>query len=120
MSRGQTVTLSRILDSRNYNPKGKMAIYTNQPITQDGKTYDKLAVNLAMSPMAHSDGYGISIAVRLTPYCLGENGPEQFEEGVKAVVYGDATVDAQNDPALAAFLAALEAAGKAFIDAKGL
>lgn len=97
-----------------------MAIHTNQPIEKDGKVYDKLAVNLAMSPMAHSDGYGVSIAVRLTPYCLGENGPEQLEEGVKAVVYGDATQDAQSDPAVAQFLQALEAAGQAFIDAKGL
>lgn len=97
-----------------------MAIHTNQPIEKDGKVYDKLAVNLAMSPMAHSDGYGVSVAVRLTPYCLGEEGPEQLEEDVKAVVYGDATVDAQNDLAVAQFLAALEAAGQAFIDAKGL
>lgn len=97
-----------------------MAIYTNQHVEKNGKVYDKLAVNLAMSPMSHSDGYGVSIAVRLTPYYLGEEGPEQLEEGVKAVVYGDATVDAQNDPAVAQFLMALEAAGQAFIDAKGL
>lgn len=97
-----------------------MAIHTNQPIEKDGKVYDKLAVNLAMSPMAHADGYGVSIAVRLTPYCLGEEGPEQLEEGVKAVVYGDATQDAQSDPAVAEFLRALEAAGQAFIDGKGL
>lgn len=97
-----------------------MAIHTNRPIENEGKVYDKLAVNLAMSPMAHLDGYGVSIAVRLTPYRLGEEGPEQFEEGVQAVVYGDATVDAQADPDLAAFLQALEAAGQAFIDAKGL
>lgn len=97
-----------------------MAIHANQPLQKDGKVYDKLAVNLAMSPLQHSDGYGVSIAVRLTPYCLGENGPEQLEEGVKAVVYGDATQDAQSDPVVAEFLRALEAAGQAFIDAKGL
>lgn len=97
-----------------------MAIYTNQPIEKDGKTYDKLAVNLAMSPLQHSDGYGVSVAVRLTPYCLGEQGPEQLEEGVRAVVYGDATQDAQSDPAVAQFLQALEEAGQAFINAKGL
>lgn len=97
-----------------------MAIYTNQPVEQNGKVFDKLAVNLAMSPMAHSDGYRVSIAVRLTPYCIGEEGPEQLEEGMKAVVYGDATQDAQSDPDLAQFLRALEVAGQAFIDAKGL
>jgi len=97
-----------------------MAIHTNNPIEKNGKIYDKFAVNLAMSPMAHSDGYGVSIAVRLTPYRIGEKGLEQLQEGVQVVVYGDATVEAQNDPAVAKFLMALEAAGQAFIDAKGL
>lgn len=97
-----------------------MAITTNNPIEQDGKVYDKLAVNLAMSPMRHDDGYGVSIAVRLTPYCLGPAGPEQLDAAVQAVVFGDATQDAQHDPAVAQFLMALEAAGQAFIDAKGL
>jgi hypothetical protein len=36
------------------------------------------------------------------------------------VVYGDATVAAQTDPAVAAFLMALQQAAQAFIDAKGL
>jgi hypothetical protein len=97
-----------------------MAIYTNNPVNKDGKVYDKLAVNLALSPMQHSDGFGASIAVRLTPYLLGEEGPEKLEDEARAVVYGDATVDAASDPVLAQFLAALEAAGQAFINAKGL
>lgn len=97
-----------------------MAITTNQPIERDGKVYDKLAVNLAMSPMQHPDGFGVSIAVRLTPYCLGPDGPEQLPDEARAVVYGDASVDAQNDPVLAQFLQALMAAGQAFITAKGL
>jgi hypothetical protein len=97
-----------------------MAIHTNQPIEQDGKTYDKFAINLALSPMRHDDGYGASIAVRLTPYCVTENGPENLEAEVKAIVYGDAMVAASSDPDLLAFLMALEAAGQAFIDAKGL
>lgn len=97
-----------------------MAIHTNQSIEKDGKVYDKLAVNLAMSPMEHSDGFGVSIAVRLTPYCMGENGPERLDDEARAVVYGDATVDAANDPVLAKFLMDLEAAGQAFIDGKGL
>jgi hypothetical protein len=97
-----------------------MALITTQPITRDGKVYDKLAANLALSPMPHADGFGASIAVRLTPYLVGADGPERLEDAVKAVVYGDATVDAQTDPVVAAFLTALEAAAQAFIDAKGL
>lgn len=97
-----------------------MALSTNQPIIRDGKTYDKLAPNLALSPMQHLDGFGASIAVRLTPYLVGPDGPERLDEEARAVVYGDAVEAAAADPDLAQFLAALEAAAQAFIDAKGL
>lgn len=93
---------------------------TNQPIVKDGNTYDKYAVNLALSPMWKSDGMGVSIAVRLTPYRIGDEGPDHLDDEARAVVYGDATVDAANDPVLAEFLRAIEAAGQAFIDAKGI
>ena len=97
-----------------------MAIITTNPAIKDGQTYDKLAINLALSPMAHADGYGASIAVRLTPYRVGPDGPEQLPDEARAVVYGDASVAAADDPVLAEFLLALEAAGQAFITAKGL
>lgn len=97
-----------------------MALRTNQPITLNGKVYNKLAANLALSPMQHADGFGASIAVRLTPYWVGPSGPERLDDQARAVVYGDATVEAQTDPAVAAFLTALEHAAQAFIDAKGL
>lgn len=97
-----------------------MALTTTQPVIRDGKVYDKLAANLALSPMQHPDGFGVSIAVRLTPYLVGPDGPERLEDEARAVVYGDATVEAATDPAVAAFLLALEAAAQAFIDAKGL
>jgi hypothetical protein len=97
-----------------------MAIITTNPVQKDGQTYDKLAINLALSPLQRPTGFGVSIAVRLTPYRLGEDGPEQLPDEARAVVYGDATADAAGDPVLAQFLQALEAAGQAFITAKGL
>lgn len=97
-----------------------MALTTTQPVIKDGKTYDKLAANLALSPMWQADGMGCSIAVRLTPYLVGPEGPEQLPEEARAVVYGDAVEAAQTDPALARFLMALEVAAQRFIDAKGL
>lgn len=97
-----------------------MALTTTQPVIRDGKAYQKLAANLALSPMQHPDGFGVSIAVRLTPYLVGPDGPEKLDDEARAVVYGDATVEAATDPAVAAFLQALEAAAQAFIDAKGL
>jgi hypothetical protein len=97
-----------------------MALHTNNPIDRDGHTYGLLAANLALSPMWRPDGVGVSIAVRLTPYLAGPDGPEHLDDEARAVVYGDATVAAQTDPAVSAFLTALEQAAQAFIDAKGL
>ena len=97
-----------------------MALTSNSPITVDGKVYDKLVANLALSPMEQADGFGVSIAVRLVPYLVDANGPEKLDAEAKAVVYGDATVEAQTDPDVAQFLQALETAAQAFIDAKGL
>lgn len=97
-----------------------MAIFTNNPIERDGNTYDKLAANMALSPMWRPDGIGLSIAVRLTPYRVGPDGPEPLNDAVQAVVYGDATQDAVGDPDVRALLLALEAAAQAFINAKGL
>ena len=97
-----------------------MALTTNQPVERDGKTYDKLAANLALSPLQQADSFGVSIAVRLTPYLVGPDGLEKLDDEARALVYGDATVAAQTDPAVAAFLMALQQAAQAFIDAKGL
>ena len=98
-----------------------MALTTNQPIERDGNTYGLLGVNLALSPMWKPNGVGVSIAVRLVPFRLDEdNAPAYLDDAAQAVVYGDATVDTQSDPDLAAFLVAIEAAGQAFINAKGL
>lgn len=95
-----------------------MALHTNQPVERDGKTYELLAANLALSPMWRSDDAGVSIAVRLTPYRLGDDGPERLDDDARAVVFGDATQVL--DPDLMAFLQAIEAAGQQFINAKGL
>jgi len=97
-----------------------MALTTNNPVERDGNTYDLLSVNLALSPMWKPDGVGVSIAVRLIPYRNADAGPERLSDEARAVVYGDATVDAASDLDLAAFLVAIEAAGQAFINAKGL
>ena len=98
-----------------------MAIITSQPEERDGKVYDRLAVNLAMSPMWQGDRLGLSIAVRLTPYRKDDQGQiERLDDAARAVVYGDAMEVAQTDPDVAQFLGALETAAKAFIAAKGL
>lgn len=97
-----------------------MALTTTQPIERDGKVYDRLAANLALSPMWREDGIGLSIAVRLTPYRVGESGPEPLDDAARAVVYGDAVAAAGNDPVVRELLLGLERVAQRFIDAKGL
>ena len=94
-----------------------MAIISSQPVEH----FDKLAINLAVSPMWKEDSIGISVAMRLTPYCYNEEGKiEKKEEAAKAVVYGDATVDMQNDPTLAKCVTDISNALQEFITTKGL
>jgi hypothetical protein len=94
-----------------------MAIHTTTP--EDG--FDSLGVNLAISPMWGEQSIGCSVAMRLTPYRVNEDGTiERNEDGAKAVVFGDAFTAAQSDPALAACVQAIQDALQAFITAKGL
>jgi hypothetical protein len=51
-----------------------MPILSKNPVTVDGKTYDRIAVSLAISPVFFSDDLGPSVAVRLEYYCKNEDG----------------------------------------------
>jgi len=51
-----------------------MPILSNKPVTVDGKTYDRIAVSLAISPVFFSDDLGPSVAVRLEYYCKNDDG----------------------------------------------
>ena len=45
-----------------------MPITTNNPVTKDNVTYDKLMVNLAISPLVKSSDIGASVSLLLTKY----------------------------------------------------
>lgn len=95
-----------------------MAIKNPQPPQIGGVTYDLLGVSLAMSTTPRDGRMALSIAVTLTPYRDGQNGPELLTEGQLVLVYGDAGQAAASDPHLAQFLGALEAAGQTFVNAR--
>jgi hypothetical protein len=98
-----------------------MAIITNDPVVNDEGTYDKYGINLAVSPMWKEDSIGISVAMRLTPYRYNAEGLiEKRDEDARAVVYGDATADMQNDPVLAKCVADITQALQEFITGKGI
>lgn len=97
-----------------------MEITTANPIEHDGKVYNRLAANLALSQILQPDGIRVSIAVRLTPYRVGPQGIEVLEDAELPVVFGDALEAAQSDPALAQFLESLKDAAETYINSKGL
>lgn len=98
-----------------------MAIITNQPIIDSEGNYDKYGINLAVSPMWKEDTIGISVAMRLTPYRYNAEGKiEKLDDAAKAVVYGDATTDMQNDPVLAKCVNDISNALQEFITQKGI
>lgn len=97
-----------------------MAIRTTTPIEKDGRIYDRLAINMAFSPMWREDGVGCSVAMRLVPYCKDAERFDRLEDQAQAVVFGDVVQEAQSDPDVLACALALEAALQAFVTAKGL
>ena len=100
-----------------------MAIITNNPVVDSEGNYDKYGINFAVSPMWKEDSIGISVVMGLTPYRYNTEGKiEKLEniENVKAVVYGDATVDAVNDPVLAKCVSDITQALQDFITEKGI
>lgn len=95
-------------------------IQTSQPVTRDGKVFGNYGINLAVSPRWELDRVGASVAVRLTLYREEGGVVEELEDATRSVVYGDAFVEAGDDPALAQCVATILGALQAFIDAKGL
>jgi hypothetical protein len=97
-----------------------MAITTLNPVPDAGGDYDKLGINLAISPLWREDGIGCSVAMRLTPFRVKDGLVEKLDDQARAVVYGDAFAEAQNDPDLAVCVQAIQDALQAFVTAKGV
>ena len=67
-----------------------MALQSSSPIIKDGISYPYLTVNLAVSPNISENQIGGSVALRLTPYRVLENGTFEFcEAETKALAYAD-------------------------------
>lgn len=97
-----------------------MAIITSNPIPDPEGNYDRLGINLALSPMWSENSIGCSVAMRLTPFRVRDEVVERLDDQSRAIVYGDALAEAQRDPALAACVQMIQEALQAFITAKGV
>lgn len=98
-----------------------MPIVSTNPTIKDGETYPYLGINLAISPAWKGNDVGGSVAMRLTPYRIDNNGEiQKLDDDAKAVVYLDVFIDMQNDPQLANVVTGIMGAIQQFIIDKGL
>lgn len=104
-----------------------MPITTANPITRDGKTYDKFAITLAVSPGLDGTSMQARVVLSLQPYHEAEDGAMSvpMADGapdravVKNVIFGDAYAAAAGDPDLAQALNTILTAIGGYVAAKG-
>lgn len=74
-----------------------MPILASTPIVYNGEQYPYYGVNLAISPKWDSTDVGGSVAMRLTPYRILQDGTiEKLDDQAKAVAYLDVFTDISN------------------------
>jgi hypothetical protein len=99
-----------------------MALQATSPIIKEGISYPYFTVNLAVSPNISENEIGGSVALRLTPYRVLENGSFEFcESETKAMAYADVFKNiAEGDSNLGAIVSGIMGKIQDFILAKGL
>ena len=91
---------------------------SNNPITIDGKTFDRFSLNLAITGKYNADGSkDAQIAMRLIPTRIAEGAVETADANAIGISLGSL---AGSDEATQAAVGAVEAALQAYIDAKGI
>jgi hypothetical protein len=95
-----------------------MALISTKPILQNGRTYDKLAINMAFSPVWREDSVGIAAAIRLTPYADDNEGIASLDDQATPIVFADVTQE--NDEATKSCLNEISTAIQKYINIKGL
>ena len=90
----------------------------SNPITIDGKQYDKFSLNLAITGKYNGDGSSdANVAMRLVPTRIENNEVITADEAAIGIVLGSL---AGSDEATQQAVSAIQAALQAYISAKGL
>lgn len=96
-----------------------MPITSNKPIEVDGNIYPYFMVNLAISPLVKPTDIGASVAMRLTPYRLLEDGSSvSLPDNSIPITYMDVFDSGDTDAIQAA--ATIMGALQTFINEKSL
>ena len=96
-----------------------MPITSNNPIDVDGNVYPYFMINLAISPLVKPTDIGGSVAMKLTPYRVLEDGSSKsLPDNSTAVTYMDVFESGDEDAINAA--ATIMGALQTFINEKNL
>lgn len=91
---------------------------SNNPITIDGKTFDRFSLNLAITGKYNADGTrDAQIAMRLIPTRIADGAVVTSDANAIGISLGSL---AGSDEATQAAIGAVEAALQAYINAKGI
>lgn len=93
---------------------------TPKSITHPDVPYDRLAVNLAISPRWYESDVGGNVAFQAIPYRIVEGKVEKLESAAISQAFGDVFEDAKADKDLAVAMGAIMAAIQGYITAKKL
>lgn len=99
-----------------------MPITTTKTFTDaQGNVYPYLLLNLAISPLLQGNDVGASVAMKLTPYRVADDGQiVQLPDSAESVVYLDAYHAAKENPALATAITSITDAIQLFVNQEGL
>ena len=95
----------------------------SSPIHIDGADYPYTLINLAISPLLKGipiTGIGASVALKLTPFRITEQGIDINYDNPKPLIFPDAFESAINDPDLGVCVQAINDAIQAYLLAKGV
>ena len=96
-------------------------MYTTNPITtEDGRVFDRLNVNLAITTRFQEGTFTASAALTLRPARMTDDGGQEMLEATQAVLSGDTAKDMVGDADKATLVSDITMAMQKFITAKGL
>lgn len=94
---------------------------SSNPITVDGKVYNRLNFSLAITTRNEGGRYTAGAALTLTKFRVTDDGGQEVLDGSNTcILSGDTEAEMQSDTVKAAFISSVASAVQAYIDATGL
>jgi hypothetical protein len=98
-----------------------MPLQASTPLAHEGKIYPYYALHLALSPLWQQTSVGGSVAMRLVPYRIAEDGTyEYLQDQSRSVVFLDVFPEAAKDPQLASAVNGIMSSIQQYILDKGI